>query len=130
MDGFKLIKTTFENKKEIVGVHFSGEQSYYSFIEEGLFCGINKDNHNIINFIFTILVKDAYNIPKDYEIQVYSTDFVIKPKLFVPFVAQYINNLDFVLDIKIKNKPAASAEIPLPASVPKPQEMPIITVGF
>lgn len=35
MDGFKLIKTTFEKNKEIVGVNFNGDESYYLFVDEG-----------------------------------------------------------------------------------------------
>ncbi|XP_023308149.2 uncharacterized protein LOC111689919 isoform X1 [Lucilia cuprina] len=81
MEGFKLIKTTFENNKEIVGVNFHGDESYYLFLDE---------------------VRKTYNLPEDYEIQVYSKEFIIRPNIFTNFVAQYISNLDFVLDIKGK----------------------------
>lgn len=46
----------------------------------------------------------VYNLPKGSEIQVYSGDFIIKPHIFSNFVAQYISNLDFVLDIKVASK--------------------------
>ncbi|XP_037826409.1 uncharacterized protein LOC119614346 [Lucilia sericata] len=81
MEGFKLIKTTFESNKEIVGVNFHGDDSYYLFLDE---------------------VRKTYNLPEDYEIQVYSKEFIIRPNIFTSFVAQYISNLDFVLDIKGK----------------------------
>lgn len=113
MDGFKLLKTTFENKKEIVGVNFNGNESYNSFIKEGetVFIIITKKKKIIIFinilllFFFICLVKSAYEIPNGSEVQVYSKDFIVKPNIFVPFVAQYINNLDFVLDVKVTGKP-------------------------
>lgn len=37
MEGYKLIKTTFENNKEIVGVYFNGDESYYTFLNEGTY---------------------------------------------------------------------------------------------
>ncbi|KAM7357004.1 uncharacterized protein ACRADG_002534 [Cochliomyia hominivorax] len=107
MDGFILIKTTFENKKEIVGVHFNGAESYSSFIEE---------------------VKNVYNIPQYVDIQVYSKDFVIRPNIFVHFVAQYINNLDLVLDIKASNASKSVNQIQTPMKVIPTAITPAMTV--
>ncbi|XP_073822260.1 uncharacterized protein [Musca autumnalis] len=80
MSGLKLIKTTFQTRKEIVAVKFDGLNDYNLFVNE---------------------VKKTYNIPPLTDVEVLNKEFPIKPHIFMDFVLQYISSTDFVLDIKL-----------------------------
>ncbi|XP_061390593.1 uncharacterized protein LOC133325908 isoform X2 [Musca vetustissima] len=82
MNSRKLLKTTFQNKKEIVSVVFDGINDYDLFI--------NK-------------VKETYNIPSTEEVQIFNKKFLIKPNIFTDLVEQYLSSTDFILDVNLIN---------------------------
>ncbi|XP_075159108.1 uncharacterized protein LOC142232255 [Haematobia irritans] len=110
MNGFKFIKTTYKDQKEIVRVNFNGDP-YNSFVAE---------------------VKKTYNIPQNADIQILTTDFVLKSDIFGEYVGQYIDNLNFVLDIKVTSPVAIRAQDPVPIrvqeTVPVGDQDPILIV--
>ncbi|XP_073826088.1 uncharacterized protein [Musca autumnalis] len=118
MSGLKLIKTTFQTRKEIVAVKFDGINDHNLFVNE---------------------VKKTYNISPLTDVEVLNKEFPIKPHIFTDFVLQYIST-DFILDIKLaynetnlEEKPESKydfesqtcSESSLP--IPNPQHLPIIT---
>ncbi|XP_073822254.1 uncharacterized protein isoform X2 [Musca autumnalis] len=80
MNDLKLIKTTFQTRKEIVAVQFDGFNDYNLFVNE---------------------VKKTYNIPPFTDVEVFNKEFPIKPHVFTALVLQYISSADFMFDIKL-----------------------------